>query len=116
MAKFCLLPARKPQHGYPLAGVVLVTGGKVRGYTYVKFPERTVREVGAMLPYGVSPDNPAYLALTQWPTGKWRLYARYIDEGIGVLLVEYEHRPEWVTKIRSTDDGKSTAHKDTSGS
>lgn len=111
VAVYNILPARKPQVGYALSGVVLVTAPRVRGYTYVKFPESTVREVGMQLPQGVSVDNPAYLALTKWPTGEWRLYARYINGGgLGVLLTVYEQRPEWVTKIRSKDSGTSTPH------
>jgi len=109
LKKYDIRAARKPQDSPYLSGVVWVADEAGRGVCYVKFSRYLEEDVGAALPYGVSPDKPAFLKLLQFRTrGSWRLYAYYVDLSCGVLLLEYEDKPYWVKNVRRTDNACTT--------
>jgi len=97
--KFGLVHARKPQTGYPVAGVVQVIAGEESGVVYVKFQEALVDAVGRVLPYGVSDEQPCFLKVIKLPTGKWRVMAYYLGSRRGRILWEAD-RPLWIKHVR----------------
>ncbi len=97
--KFGIKAARKPQEGYPVAGVVQVVGKDGGGFVYVKFSEVFVEAVGKAMPYGVSAATPCYLKAVWLPTGKWRVVCYYFGRRNGCVLWEASHL-EWVKKVK----------------
>lgn len=108
--KYGIVAARKPQKGYPVAGVVQVVDGEDSGFAYIRFSEALVTAVGRAMPQGVSADQPCYLKATRLVTGRWRVLAYYLGSNKGCVLWETE-RPEWLKKIRKGDS--SGTHKET---
>lgn len=92
--------ARRPQVGYDLSGVVLVTSYSGDGVAYIKFGCDLVGRVGLLLPEGIAPYRKAYLSLVEWPNGTWHLYAQYVYPPAPQVEVEvYAEAPQWL-KLR----------------
>lgn len=106
--KFGILASRKPQRGFPVAGVVPVIGKEKRGFVYIKFSEELVTAVGKAMPQGVSNTHPCYLRAVHLVTGRWRVLAYYLGSSQGRVLWEADSL-EWVKKIRTGEkDGAYT--------
>ena len=96
--KFGIVPSRKPQVGFPVAGVVQVVGKEGPGYVNIRFAEALVDAVGKAMPYGVSDATPCYLKATRLPTGMWRISAHYLGRKEGCVLWE-SAKPSWIKKV-----------------
>ena len=90
-----LRASSKPQVHQALSGVVLVVGGKGRGYANIRFGEEMVRRVGQDMPQGIGPENPAYLKAMQMGE-RWKILAIYVTEKSGVVLAEFPTKPDWL--------------------
>lgn len=99
---YALRPTKRPQTGYPLAGVVIVRSQK-NGFCYVGFSEELVTDVGKAMPYGLGPHAQAYLKVTIF-RGLWRVYAYYFGGRRGTLLWETDKEPSWLSKPRRKKD------------
>ena len=88
-------PGRKPEVHPSLSGVVLVQGAEGRGYAFVHFNEELVTRVGKALPFGINPENPAYLKILHIGE-KWKVFAQYFERTQGALLAELDVQPEWL--------------------
>lgn len=103
--KFGIVPSRKPQKGFPLAGVVKVVERGVKGFVYIRFSEALVLAVGKAMPQGISNENPCYLKATRTVTGTWRVSAHYL-KGRASCLLWGSDSLEWVKRIhRGENDG-----------
>ena len=92
----------------------MVLADGLRGTIYISFSEKLVQDIGMLLPQGISLFSPAYLRLTKWPTGEWKLSVRYLSGGTSIPLLEYSDRPVWVGKIRSKHEQGKKARKGSS--
>lgn len=108
LRKYGIRRATKPQRHGLLSGVVRVCD-EGRGVAYVKFNEDLVDAVGKVLPYGVSPDSPAYLKAIRIGPNRWRVYAMYVTEEAGALLWEASDTPPWLTKVKRSSYEQSEA-------
>lgn len=91
-------PARKPQAGYPLSGIVVIDEDGSREYCYVRFKEEVLAAVGRVLPEGISKYTPAFLRLVKSPRNEWALQVSYIQEPSYLPLTYYDKIPNWVGK------------------
>lgn len=106
--KFKIRYARKPQDGYPVAGVVAVIDSEGKGFVYIRFSEEFVDSVGKAMPSGVGDESPCFIkAMEVRRSGIWRISAHYIYENKGVLLWESEEKPEWIKHVRRSNHGAS---------
>lgn len=101
LRKFGIRWAKEPQKHNLLSGVVRVCD-EGRRVTYIKFHESFVDAVGLALPYGLSPDNPAYIKVMRVGS-TWRVYAMYVLEEIGALLWEADAAPQWVNRSKRSN-------------
>lgn len=102
LKKYALRAARKPQNHSLLSGVVHVKRTGQIGYAYIRFDESFVDAVGRSLPYGLSAEHPAFLKWLYMPTtGKWRLFAMYLDESRGAILWESDQLPHWISNVNT---------------
>jgi len=109
MKSFGIVPARKPQEGYSVAGVVVIADREGRGCVCVKFHPALEIAVGRALPYGVGPDTPAYIKAVEMPGDHhWRVFAHYMDGTKSRLLWTSKEKPLWIKKIRRSDSGADT--------
>ena len=99
LKKFGLRPARTPQEGYRLSGVVMVQDKEGKGFSYVHFEPPFAEAVGKALPEGLHPEGQAYIKVIEW-AGLWKVYAYYVGKSTGVFLWETPERPLWVAKVR----------------
>lgn len=109
-AKWGLKPGRSPQKHDSLAGVVPVVWNGGRGCAYIRFTQSVVDALAKHMQYGVSPLHPCYLRVFHVAeTGVWRLFCQYMDRKVGVILHEYNERPEWLGTIhRRKNDVEDT--------
>lgn len=114
--KYGIRHAHKPQAGYPLSGAVIVSEGSGIGYAYVKFTEELVKAVGLAMPQGVGTEDKCFLRVThRGSTGKWKIYAYYLDRSKGILLWETVERPSWLKKVRRNNGTHTESTDNTSG-
>lgn len=90
--------ARKPQEGGSLSGVVLVTENGV-GFCYVKFNKATVEILGRKMPYGIGPEDTAYLKVVK-AHGHYDVWCCYRNKSKSIKLWKTEHLPEWVKNVK----------------
>lgn len=86
--------AKSPQQGYDLSGVVAISGGRVRA-GYIKFTDRAVRMIGRYMPYGIGPENQAYLKVL-CNNHKITVVCKYLDRTKTVKLWESNMLPSWI--------------------
>lgn len=109
MKSFGIVPARKPQEGCSLAGVVVVVDRDGKGYTNIKFKPALEIAVGKALPYGVGPETTAYIKAVEMPGDHhWCIFAHYIDGTKSRLLWVTKEKPLWVKRVRRSEDGTGT--------
>lgn len=94
--------ARKPQIGSCLSGVVILSIGGHRSKCYIKFTKDTENFIARQMPYGIGPENTAYLQVVQKPEG-YEVFCRYLDNTKRVLLWRLEELPEWVKHDKGKD-------------
>lgn len=90
--------SRKPQEGYSLGGVVLVTD-EGNGYCYIKFDQRLVDKLGRQMPYGIGPDNLAYLKVVK-KYDHYDVLCCYVDKSKRIAMWKEDVLPSWVKLIR----------------
>lgn len=95
---------RAPQKVSVLSNVVIVVEDGRKAYSYISFSDKFISDVGMQFPQGISEFHPAYLRLVKWPTGVWKLEARYLHGVTRVPLLEYTERPVWLGKTRSKNE------------
>jgi len=107
-----LRKAYKPQEGFHLSGVVKCLNSGGYGYIYVGFDEALVDAVAKVMPQGVGPDSQAYLyvALKNFGTVRYYVYARYVDNPKNYLLWVETQKPEWFSKVKR---GRPNGEKNT---
>lgn len=98
--KFGLVRAKKPQTGYPLAGVVQVVDGAASGFVYVRFAEALVTAVGRAMPFGVSDQTPCFLRAVRIAEERWRISAYYFKSVREGRVLWESDTPAWLGTIR----------------
>ena len=90
--------ARKPQEGHNLSGVVLVTEGGI-GFCYIKFNKATVEILGRKMPYGIGPENLAYIKVVKMH-GHYDVWCCYADKSKSIKLWKSDSPPDWVKTVK----------------
>lgn len=96
--KLNIKQARKPQEGYSLSGVVLVVDNGT-GYSYVKFDESTVKALGQVMPYGIGPEDSAYIKVVRMPN-HYDVWCCYSDKSKSVKLWKSKSLPDWIQSVK----------------
>ena len=94
--------ARTPQEGVSLSGVVLVANNGI-GYCHVKFDKSAVEALGQKMPYGIGPENLAYLKVVKM-YDHYDVWCCYRDKSKSIKLWKSEHLPEWIKRVKFADN------------
>lgn len=92
--------ARYPQVGSYLSGVVILSIGGRRSKCNIKFSKDTENFIARQMPYGLGPENTAYLHLIETHKG-FEVYSKYLDRSKSVLLWVLDSLPDWVKNYES---------------
>ena len=90
--------ARKAQTGSPLSGVVIVAEDGT-GFCYIRFDAVCVQILGQRMPYGIGPENTAYLKVVKMHK-HYDVWCCYTDKSKSVKLWKSDKLPEWVRGIK----------------
>ena len=94
--KLGIASAKKPQEGFSLSGVTSI---KIPGLRigYIKFGARAVKMIGRHMPYGIGPENEAYLQVVR--THKQiEVFCCYMDRSKKILLWASKSLPTWINE------------------
>ena len=86
--------ARNPQDDPSLSGTVLLYRNGISA-AHVKFTKETIRKLGRVMPYGIGPENPAYLKAVYTPKG-YEIWCCYFDGTKSILLWVSTNLPDWI--------------------
>ena len=90
---FDLRPSPFNQNYKGLSGTAQVYDGNI-GYAVFTFSPRFYEKLNELMPNGISPEYPAYIAV--YKHRAWRVVCRYLHSQEGVLLWEQSHKPHWL--------------------
>lgn len=96
--QFYIRHARRPQEGYSLSGVVLVIDKGI-GFCYIKFDEKTVEAIGFKMPYGIGPEDTAYLKVVK-ALRHYDVWCCYTNRSKSIKLWKSDNPPAWVKSIK----------------
>ena len=83
--------------GFALSTTVVLYEDGYTGVCCISFDQSLVEFVGAQMPRGVSPVDPAYLQVVKHAGEKvWAVSARYLRGDTTVVLWETKTRPTWL--------------------
>ena len=95
-----LRSAVKPQAGSNVSGIVVVTTkeGEVRTAS-IRFDERMEEILGMKMPYGVGPEDQAFLKVF-WVGWTYEVRGCYLRDKNEVLLWNTPELPKWCKRLR----------------
>ncbi len=100
--KLSIWPARNPQEGMPLSGVVLIYDNGI-GYCHIRFDKTVVSIVGRKMPYGIGREDLSYLKIVKMHN-YYDVWCCYSNKSKSVKLWKSDHLPEWVKRIKFADN------------
>lgn len=109
-----LKSAYKPQTGSCVSGVVVVNtkDGEV-GTANVRFNKELEEMLGKKMPYGVGPQDPAFLKVI-WIGWTYEVRGCYLNHGAEILLWNLDELPEWCNRFRPlprrSEDERHASH------